>query len=81
VYPIKNNNNYTVSVPRQPENVTQRATSAKMHSQLTRGGFWRIFIFQGWNLFFLQGVNRNSPKLQGCKDILTLKYLGTLTQV
>jgi len=23
-------------------------------------------------LFFLQGVNRNSPKLQGGKDILTL---------
>ena len=30
----KNNNNYTVSVPHHQKKVTQRATSAKMHSQL-----------------------------------------------
>ena len=32
---IKNKINYTVSVPRHQEKVTQRATSTKMHSQLT----------------------------------------------
>ena len=47
------------------------------------GVLWRIFILQGCfvknlhikgleSTFFLQGVNRNSYKLQRCKDILTL---------
>jgi len=32
---------------------------------------------QGWNLnfFFYKGENRNSPKLQGSKDILTLNNI------
>jgi len=32
--PIKKIINYTVSMLRHPKKVTQRATSAKMHSQL-----------------------------------------------
>jgi len=38
--------------------------------------FWRISIFQGWNLnkISYRGVNRNSSKLQEGKDILT-QYL------
>jgi len=51
-----------------------------------RGVLWRIFILQGCfvenlhiiglesKLFFYKGVNRNSPKLQGGKDILTLFF-------
>ena len=75
MYPIKNKNNYTVSVPRHLEKLTQRATSAKMHSQLGQGWFLENLHFS-WlesKQIFLQGVNRNSPKLQGCKDILTQK--------
>jgi len=34
VYPIKNKNNYTDSVPRHQKKMSQHATSAKMHSQL-----------------------------------------------
>jgi len=39
VYPIKNKNKSIVSVPCHPAKVTQRATLAKMHSQLTQGWF------------------------------------------
>jgi len=33
----KNKKNYTINVPRHQKKVTQCATSAKMHSQLTYG--------------------------------------------
>jgi len=35
----KNKNNYTVSVPHHSKKMTQRATSAKMHSQLGQRWF------------------------------------------
>ena len=79
MYPIKNNN-YTVSVPHHPKKVTERATSAKMHNQLSQGWFLENLHFSRLESehFFLQGVNHNSSKLQGCKDILTVKNIPSL---
>ena len=75
---IKNKINYTVSTPRQQKRVTQRATSRHVISwgvsNVLRGVFDGIFILQGWNRknLFYRGENRNSPILQGGKNVLTL---------
>jgi len=77
---IKNKINYIVNAPHHPKMLTQCATSSCLYSQMASGSkmkessnysvyFERISKLQGWNLnfFFLQGVNRNSPKLQRVK--------------
>jgi len=70
---IENKINYTISAPHHPKVHSQMASGSKTKESLNyRVYFERIFKLQGWNLnFFNKGVNRNSPKLQGGKNILT----------
>jgi len=42
---MKNKNNYTVSAPRHPKKVSQHATSVKMHSPASLGGYSKTIFF------------------------------------
>jgi len=75
-------------MPHHPKTLTQRATSSGLYSQMASGSKtkessnYRSILKESLNyrvgiltFFFLQGENRNSPKLQGGKNILTQKWM------
>ena len=71
---MKNKINYTVSTPHN-QICTVSMPLSSPRQQFCTVTWVKGKIKESWNLnFFLHGVNRNSPKLQGNKDILTLFF-------
>ena len=66
---VKNKINYTISVPHMHnQRATQHAMSAFCSVRWPQGlKLKNLIIGLESKLFFLQGVNRDSPKLQGVK--------------